>query len=559
MTTSKETLDVGESPVSQGTSRPKTGSGQLRSDAVSLDVPIKVHGSRVTEVALGTTPHTEPFEEHTTTMIVFPQGGVLRMSTTVKVGQAVVVTNLKSKQDAICRIVKVRTNPNLHSYVEIEFTHPQPGYWGVYFASDRLVLAKRSAPAVQSVASSPAAPINPAVAPKIEVPAKERTVPAAPVRLAQVPQAPVAKPQDVRPTALPPSPAASLSPAEMRGDTSGVSESSSGTAAAEELEVGLHVAEETSAKKVSVTFGRFAASSSLNAPQAASREFGSRLEYGTLGHKGQTTEIQDEGRNWFAIIAAVAVLFAVAGAFYFYRRPSTRLSISAPTAPELPTRTDAVENPVSAPPPANELAGQQASMPNTKPAVTVRTNEGVPSRPSKSAAHENKPGVSPKGKTPRAEPAVPDMFGALNAHPVSALHETEGSREAAPSIEPGMAAGETGALPEVGPHAVNLAPPAQPAPEGPVSVGGEVRPPKVISSVPPIYPLMALQANVQGNVVVRITIDRAGSVSDAQAISGPAILRQAAVDALRQRKYAPSTLNGQPISVEMLVTIQFRR
>jgi protein TonB len=152
------------------------------------------------------------------------------------------------------------------------------------------------------------------------------------------------------------------------------------------------------------------------------------------------------------------------------------------------------------------------------------------------------------------------MFGALNAHPVSSARATEGPREAAPSIDPGMATGsETSALPAVAAPSVSLAPPAQPVPEGPVSVGGEVKPPKVISSVAPVYPTIARQANVEGNVVVRVTVDKTGNVSDAHAISGPPLLRQAAVDALRQRKYEPSTLNGQPISVEMLVTIQFHR
>ena len=75
----------------------------------------------------------------------------------------------------------------------------------------------------------------------------------------------------------------------------------------------------------------------------------------------------------------------------------------------------------------------------------------------------------------------------------------------------------------------------------------------------PVYPAIARQANVEGNVVVRVVIDKAGNVSDVHAISGPPLLRQAAVDALRQRKYEPSRLNGQPISIEMLVTIQFHR
>ncbi len=136
----KDTLEVSNSSpitsVPPSANQGKSASGHMRSDAVSLEVPVRVHGSKVKDVVLGTTPHTEPFEEQTSTMIVFSQGGVLRMNTPVGVGQMLVLTNLKTRQDAICRVLKVRPNPKLAAYVEVGFTHPQPGYWGVSFPSD---------------------------------------------------------------------------------------------------------------------------------------------------------------------------------------------------------------------------------------------------------------------------------------------------------------------------------------------------------------------------------------------------------------------------------------
>lgn len=83
--------------------------------------------------------------------------------------------------------------------------------------------------------------------------------------------------------------------------------------------------------------------------------------------------------------------------------------------------------------------------------------------------------------------------------------------------------------------------------------------PKALSAPPVLYPEIARQAGVEGDVVVRIVIDKAGNVTAAKALSGPMMLRDAAARSLRERKYAPSKLNGHPISVEMLVTIQFRR
>jgi protein TonB len=105
----------------------------------------------------------------------------------------------------------------------------------------------------------------------------------------------------------------------------------------------------------------------------------------------------------------------------------------------------------------------------------------------------------------------------------------------------------------------NVAAPAAPElqQEGPVKVGGNVKEPRLVTRVMPDYPLVARQAGIQGDVVVKTTIDEKGSVVNMQIVSGPALLRGAALAALRRWKYEPSTLNGQPISIQVLVTIKF--
>src|SRR5271168_1437777 len=160
----KDSVEVaspaGETAVSQPASQPKSAPG-VRSDALSLEVPVKVHGSRVVEVARGTAPQTEPFEEQTVTMIVFPQGAVVRMTSPVNVSQMLVLTNLKTKQDSICRVLKVRPNANLGSYVEVEFTHRQQGYWGVSFSSDSPAAPSAIAPPKIDLESQPRPPYAP--------------------------------------------------------------------------------------------------------------------------------------------------------------------------------------------------------------------------------------------------------------------------------------------------------------------------------------------------------------------------------------------------------------
>jgi protein TonB len=68
---------------------------------------------------------------------------------------------------------------------------------------------------------------------------------------------------------------------------------------------------------------------------------------------------------------------------------------------------------------------------------------------------------------------------------------------------------------------------------------------------------VAKQSGSQGDVVVKTTIDAKGNVVNVQVVSGPAMLRGPALAALRRWRYEPSTLNGQPIEVQMMVTIKF--
>jgi protein TonB len=95
-------------------------------------------------------------------------------------------------------------------------------------------------------------------------------------------------------------------------------------------------------------------------------------------------------------------------------------------------------------------------------------------------------------------------------------------------------------------------------PNAPVRVGGRVRPPKAIVQTHPNYPPLARQARVQGQVLVDAILDEQGNVIDMKVVSGPPLLYQAALDALKTWKYEPTYLNDQPIAVEMIVTITFQ-
>jgi periplasmic protein TonB len=99
---------------------------------------------------------------------------------------------------------------------------------------------------------------------------------------------------------------------------------------------------------------------------------------------------------------------------------------------------------------------------------------------------------------------------------------------------------------------------APPTVRGPVRVGGHVRQPKAIVQTLPVYPTLAKQARVQGAVQIDAVLDEQGNVVDMKVVSGPPLLYQAALDALKKWKYEPTYLNDQPIAVEMIVTVSFQ-
>lgn len=95
-------------------------------------------------------------------------------------------------------------------------------------------------------------------------------------------------------------------------------------------------------------------------------------------------------------------------------------------------------------------------------------------------------------------------------------------------------------------------------PSAPLRVGGRIRPPRAIVQTHPEYPTLARQARIQGQVQIDAILDEQGNVADMKVVSGPPLLQQAALDALKKWKYEPTYLNDRPIAIELIVTITFQ-
>jgi protein TonB len=79
----------------------------------------------------------------------------------------------------------------------------------------------------------------------------------------------------------------------------------------------------------------------------------------------------------------------------------------------------------------------------------------------------------------------------------------------------------------------------------------------VISRVDPSYPLLAKQMKVQGAVILEALISKNGSIQDIQVLSGPAILSEAAREAVKQWHFKPYYQSGRPVETEARITVNF--
>jgi periplasmic protein TonB len=184
--------------------------------------------------------------------------------------------------------------------------------------------------------------------------------------------------------------------------------------------------------------------------------------------------------------------------------------------------------------------------------------------------------VSPRGIAPPPPPPPPPAAGvrAVPRAPVVA-RPAEPPRFVAPVAvpdeivpEPGLDLGTDGGVPGgveggvpggvVGGIVGGL--PAEPPPAAPqyVRIGGNIKAPKLVHDVKPEYPLLAQQARVQGIVVLEAQVDADGRVQTLRILRSIPLLDDAAMAAVRQWRYKPLLLNGQPMPFVLSVTVSFR-
>ena len=196
--------------------------------------------------------------------------------------------------------------------------------------------------------------------------------------------------------------------------------------------------------------------------------------------------------------------------------------------PDVPTMMAFVA-PLSVPPPA----------PPPAPAIPLK---GKPTPPPVQ--------VVPAPSPVEAPPAVAAESGSEGA-------PADGDSGADGGVTGGVIGGIVGGI-----EAVALTPPSAPALpplplRTPVRVGGLISAPRALTRVRPIYPIIAARAHIQGVVILEAIVDEDGVVQEVRVVRSVNYLDEPAIEALKQWRYEPLTLNGQRMPFLLTVSMTF--
>ena len=265
-------------------------------------------------------------------------------------------------------------------------------------------------------------------------------------------------------------------------------------------------------------------------------------------------EPESNTMKWLAMVLLVLALAALGYMGWTKLHPSSGAPVPKPTNPA-PSTPATPSSPTASEASPAQVVGAGASQPGPKSSkgqsLTAATTEKQTVSTSKSATNDavsvppgrtpapqevllvsSRPAAPSSPATPPAEP-VPDAPAAVNAaygsenQAISSLVSTSSTNVPTPTL-------------------VNTR----------ISQG--VAQGLLIKKVQPVYPAQAASMHIQGAVELLATISKDGNVTNLKQLSGDAMLGRAAMDAVKQWKYRPYLLNGQPLEVQTQITVNFK-
>jgi len=257
------------------------------------------------------------------------------------------------------------------------------------------------------------------------------------------------------------------------------------------------------------------------------------------------------GTKKILAIAAAILVVAVLGYFGWTKFGKTSASQTSTTAVQ-PLSSQPASVLPSAPPSSSPGAPEAANS-----AARPSTHEAAP-QTAKPSSLANVTSATKNVLTP--EPAVnkpePPPIR-VKSEPVQSKVQKPVVEESAPQMPNplGVASSNDQSLSKL----VTAAPAAMPTANlGTLKISQGVSQGLVIKRVQPVYPRTALTMHVQGAVQLEATISKEGTISNIKIIKGDAVLGRAAMDAVRQWRYKPYYLDGQPVEIETQITVNFK-
>jgi len=279
---------------------------------------------------------------------------------------------------------------------------------------------------------------------------------------------------------------------------------------------------------------------------------------------GTTKEHEPSRGSKKVLIGVAAAVLVAAGAYFAWSHFKGTGSTSQPVATSAPVSSPGT--PTNTPPGATTTAATPASQPDITLANSESATErhstsptSVPSsRPSagstKSVSASSAPArsVVAEKPAPEEEPDTPALIVKGGKVPAAQPTPAQTPDAPAPSLI-GMGAPNTSSLPNLGTSDSGVTPKLQT-----LSVSQGVSQGLLYRKVAPSYPSNALRMHIEGEVQLQATISKQGDITRIKVLSGDAQLAKAASDAVKQWKYKPYLLNGEPVEIQTQVTVHFK-
>lgn len=480
-----------------GALRPEAEPG----DPVALETPVVATGAR--PGAAG--DKRELFTEETQTVLVFEKGAVIRLSAGVADGQLLFLTNKKNGKEIVTQVVRKRSFRPTSCYVDLEFTEPCPGFWGIEFPK-----SAPSAPGQVAAVNGEEDAVDPAkhAAPNLaEVERLKKEVSELQTQLKSL----IATEQGAEPSAK-------TTSDDPREPDSNHGKEQRAEKILEQLLVQEAEQEKLHGPKRLVAYPQKTTSSVVKTAGRVATAAAFTAVVVAAGVAAYRFGLLD---SWIKRPAGVGAFATHAPKPANSGSPQVKAAIAS-SAPNPSPNAVFSAPPIAAAAPQSD--GFNVASKSREPAPTQLSSSKTPSIPSPPTTASSAANETPHRSKRNLRPSEQSLVGISSA---SATRRSAGD-SASPAVETTSAS----------------------ASEDYVAA-------KLIRAVRPVSPPEALRNYITGNVSVDALVDATGHVKSVTVLSGPQKLHKTAVEQMKEYVYEPAKRNGKPVPSHVQVSLQY--